>query len=132
LNENMAAEHDDIRAVAAELAAREPIFHRPEWGTTRSEFEGMMAAEFWEVGASGREYRREFILDTLEQRHREQISEHVEVADFRCAKIAPEHYLATYLLDQAGRLSRRATLWRRTPEGWNIVYHQGTLVQSID
>ncbi|MHC5761500.1 hypothetical protein [Nostoc sp.] len=37
-----------------ELIQREPIFHRPELGTTRADFEQMTESTFWEVGASGR------------------------------------------------------------------------------
>ncbi len=33
----------------------------------------------------------------------------------------------TYLLDQAGRISRRSTVWTRTADGWAAHYHQGTL-----
>ncbi len=47
-----------LASVAAELSGREPIFHRPEFGTTRSDFEKMTADDFWEVGASGRRYSR--------------------------------------------------------------------------
>jgi len=36
----------------------------------------------------------------------------------------------TYTLDQAGRLTRRATIWLRTNEGWQILYHQGTIVSA--
>jgi hypothetical protein len=118
----------DVADVAAELAAREPIFHHPEFGTTRRDFERMMATDFWEVGASGRTYSREFVLDALEQRHRQPVVEELQVSDFRCQRLAEDHFLATYRLDQSGRLSRRATLWRRTDDGWKIVYHQGTLI----
>ena len=52
-----------------------------------------------------------------------------EVNGFHCLEIAPDNFLATYTLKQGERVSRRATIWRRTPEGWQIVYHQGTLVQ---
>ena len=45
------------------LQAREPIFHRPELGTSRVNFERMTDESFWEVGASGRVYDREFVLD---------------------------------------------------------------------
>ncbi|HEX4029604.1 MAG TPA: hypothetical protein VHX20_04530 [Terracidiphilus sp.] len=39
-------------------------------------------------------------------------------------------YLLTYtLLQDATRLTRRATIWQRTA-GWKIVYHQGTIVQD--
>jgi hypothetical protein len=44
--------------VLEELRRREPIFHRPELGTTRADFEDMMTPDFWEVGASGRRVAR--------------------------------------------------------------------------
>ena len=28
------------------------------------------------------------------------------------------------------RLSRRATIWRHSPDGWLVVYHQGTIVSA--
>lgn len=36
-----------VRRAAAELAAREPIFHRPEFGSTRADFESMLSDDFW-------------------------------------------------------------------------------------
>jgi hypothetical protein len=56
----------DLLRVFAELRRREPIFHTPDFGATRIDFENAMAPEYWEVGASGRRYSREFILRTLE------------------------------------------------------------------
>ena len=119
---------DDLGRVSAELAAREPIFHRAEFGTSRKDFEDMDAPEFREIGASGKAYDREYVLDVLERRHREPVTEQLRISEFRCQYVAPDHYLTTYLLDQSGRISRRSTLWRGTPNGWKIVYHQGTLV----
>ena len=43
-------------------------------------------------------------------------------------EIATDNYLVTYTLIQGERITRRATIWRRTIEGWKIVYHQGTVV----
>jgi hypothetical protein len=54
--------------VLEELRAREPICHRPEFGTTRADFAAQMSEDFWEAGASGRRYNREFVLETLEER----------------------------------------------------------------
>ena len=119
-----------LMTVQAELAAREPIFHRPEHGTTRADFELMMDAEFWEVGASGRRYSRAHVLDILDERHAKSIEENWETRDFFCQEIAPATYLLTYTLLQDSRITRRTTLWRRTPGGWRIVYHQGTIVES--
>jgi hypothetical protein len=115
-------------AVLEELKRREPIFHRPELGTSRRDFENMMDASFWEVGASGRRYSREFILDTLENRMSQHVDDIWETRGFHCLEIAPENYLVTYTLLQGRRVTRRATLWRRSSAGWKILYHQGTLV----
>lgn len=120
-----APEHEAIRD---ELMRREPLFHRAEFGTTRAHLEKMTAPEFWEVGASGRRFSREFVLDTLEERYRNHSEDVWELGDFHCVEIATDNYLATYTLIQGERVTRRATLWRRTPQGWQIVYHQGTVV----
>lgn len=120
-----APEHMSVRD---ELMRREPLFHRPEFGTARSDFERMTAPTFWEVGASGRRFSREFVLDTLEARYANATEDVWEVGDFHCTEIAANNYLATYTLIQGNRVTRRATIWRRTVDGWQILYHQGTVV----
>ena len=114
-------------SVLDELRAREPLFHRRELATTRTDFERMIVPEFWETGASGRRYSREFILDELERRYSGEYRDEWQTSDFRCDEIAPDHYLLTYTLVQGDRVTRRATIWRRTAEGWKAVYHQGTV-----
>ena len=110
------------------LKQREPIFHRAEFGTTRQDFEAMTEADYWEVGASGRRYSRDYVLDVLEERFKHPVEEHWETSDFHCREIAVDNYLLTYTLKQGERITRRATLWRRTAQAWKIVYHQGTVV----
>jgi len=42
-----------------------------------------------------------------------------------------KNYLLTYTLVQdATRVTRRATIWRRSANTWKIVYHQGTVVEN--
>ena len=54
-----------------------------------------------------------------------------ETRDFHCRRLSGDTYLLTYtLLQDNQRLTRRATIWRSSPEGWKIVYHQGTIVQD--
>ena|SRR2546425_13006183 len=114
-----------------ELKQHEPIFHHPEFGTTRADFERMMDPTFCEVGASGRCYSREFVLDELEKRYAIDTEEDDwQTRDFHCLEITANIYLLTYTLVQGARLTRRATVWRRTTHGWKIVYHQGTLVED--
>ncbi|HEY5041690.1 MAG TPA: DUF4440 domain-containing protein [Verrucomicrobiae bacterium] len=115
-------------AVRDELMQREPLFHRAAFGTSRRDFEKLTAPEFWEVGASGRRFSREFVLNTLEERYANQKEDVWEVGDFLCQEIATDNYLVTYTLIQGERVTRRATIWRRTSSGWQIVYHQGTVV----
>ncbi len=121
----------ELAEVLKELEAREPIFHRPEFGTTRADFERMTAESFWEVGASGRRYSRRYVLETLEKRYSVAHVDVWETSDFRCQRLSPDTYLLTYtLLQDKSRLTRRCTIWQNTPAGWTILYHQGTLVQQ--
>jgi hypothetical protein len=117
--------------VLAELSGREPIFHRPEFGTTRADFERMTVEDFWETGASGRRYSRAYVLDELERRYAGPRVDTWETMDFFCRKLGPDVYLLTYtLLQDRERRTRRATIWQRAAEGWKIVYHQGTIVED--
>lgn len=119
------------RAVLEELRRREPVFHRPEFAGSRAAIEAMVAPDFWEIGASGRRYSREYVLETLEAREDEPVDDDDwETTDFRCRELARDLYLLTYTLLQGARRTRRASIWRRTPAGWVIVFHQGTLVQE--
>ncbi|HVU47224.1 MAG TPA: DUF4440 domain-containing protein [Terracidiphilus sp.] len=121
----------ELAPILAELSAREPIFHRPEFGTTRADFENLMVADYWETGASGRRYERAHILDILEDRYSGPYSDIWETSDFHCRQLAPDVYLLTYtLLQDKVRLTRRATIWQRVGDTWKIVYHQGTIVQD--
>jgi hypothetical protein len=121
----------ELSDILAELSSREPIFHRPELGTSRADFEKMTMDDFWEVGASGRRYSRAYVLDELEKRHAVPHGDIWETMDFHCRRLAHEVYLLTYtLLQDKVRRTRRSTIWRRTAEGWKIVYHQGTIVQD--
>jgi len=120
-----------LAAVLEELIKREPIFHRPEFGTTRNAFEAMTDPEFWEVGASGRRYSREQVIDTLVERHSKPHADVWSASEFQCEELAPDVYLLTYrLVQDRVRVTHRATIWRRVEGEWKIVYHQGTIVAS--
>jgi hypothetical protein len=121
-----------IAAVLEELAAREPIFHRPEQGTSRADFEALTAPDFWETGASGRRYGRAFVIETAVARHADPgyaDRDAWQADDFQARQIAPDVYLLTYTLRQPDRVTRRLTVWRRVADGWQVLYHQGTVVE---
>jgi hypothetical protein len=121
----------ELLPVFEELRYREPIFHTAAFGTTRADFERVTAPEYWEVGPSGRRYSRDFILRTLKQSPPiDAASAGWQSSDYGLRRLGPDTYLFAYTLRQAERLTRRATLWQITGEGWRILYHQGTIVSA--
>lgn len=117
-----------IDTVLAELAAREPIFHRRQFGTSREALEGMTEEGFWEIGASGRVYTRDFVIGTSLQRYTEPEPHDWPCRDFSIRQLAEELYQLNYILEEPDRTTRRTTLWRNTATGWKIVFHQGTVM----
>lgn len=123
----------ELAGVLEELRGLEPIFHRASFGTTTEDFDRRMAPGFFQVGASGRIYTRQFVLENY-QKSFPTITPQTEqwkLSELGLRQLGPETFLLTYTLDQCGRLSRRVTLWQRAPKGWQIVYHQGTLVEAV-
>ncbi len=118
--------------ICAELAALEPLFHHPEVGAGREALEQLTSEDFWEVGASGRRMSREFVLGVLLARGVEAAAADWAWSGFHCRELAPGTMLLTYDLDQAGRVSRRTTIWRRDGERWRAAFHQGTLIQPLE
>ncbi len=118
----------DLAVVLEELKAREPIFHRLELWKTREDFDRLMVEEYWEVGASGRIYDRAFVLEELERRQDYSTPPDWQTSGFKLLQLSENTYLLTYTLTQQTRVTRRSTLWRRTGDLWQILYHQGTVV----
>jgi hypothetical protein len=128
---------DRLLDVLRELARREPLFHRRELVNSRADFERETADDFWETGASGRRYSREYVWAILKERYEssdqdEYTVERWETRDFQLREVAPNTYLLTYTLwGQGDRLTRRLTVWQgNAEEGWKTLYHQGTVVDS--
>jgi hypothetical protein len=120
--------NEELACVLNELKAREPIFHHPEFGTSRADFEQMIVDDFWEIGASGRRYDRDYVLDTLEQRHSAPVEEDWVVEGCECRPLSDDVFLFTYgLIEHGSRRTRRSTIWTRADGQWRIIYHQGTL-----
>jgi hypothetical protein len=118
-----------LAPILDELRPLEPIFHTPEFGLEPDDFERRTAPDYWEVGASGRRYGRDFILQALA----DSPPVNATTARWRASghalrQLSPDTYLLTYSLRQSDRLTRRSTLWQRTLAGWQILYHQGTPV----
>ncbi|MYN18214.1 DUF4440 domain-containing protein [Rugamonas sp. FT107W] len=119
-----------LEAILSELSAREPIFHRREFGTSREDLLKMTADDFWEIGASGAVYDRNFVIATLLERYQSPEPDDLVCSDFTIRQLAHGLYQLNYVLQQPGRRTRRTTLWRKTNEAWQIVFHQGTVISE--
>jgi hypothetical protein len=117
----------DMDSILAELSAREPIFHRREFGSSREALLDMTADDFWEIGASGAVYDRSFVIETLLERYKTPEPDNWTCEEFSVRKIANDLYQLNYVMQQPGRRTRRTTLWRKT-DRWQIVFHQGTVI----
>ncbi|MBI5727536.1 MAG: DUF4440 domain-containing protein [Ignavibacteriales bacterium] len=122
-----APEHMEVLKVLSELEIK---LHQPVTGMTMTELENMMEVDFWEIGASGRSYRRDYVLNVLEDRLHKPAAENWESTDFHCQEIAPNTFLLTYAIKQWERITRRSSIWHNTVSGWKCIFHQGTVVLS--
>jgi hypothetical protein len=91
-----------------------------------------MARDYWEVGASGRRYSRAFVLRELTKSvpYVDAAAAGWQTSEFGLRRLGPATYLLTYTLDQVGRRTRRSTIWRSSEDGWQILYHQGTIIAA--
>ncbi|BDH58852.1 DUF4440 domain-containing protein [Tsukamurella sp. PLM1] len=119
----------ELREVLADLRRREPVFHGPEW-TTREAFLAGTAPDFWEVGASGCRYSRDYVWSVIERRQQDPQDDESEweTSDFQVRAMGASVYLLTYTLTQGDRITRRLTVWRRRENHWSVMFHQGTMV----
>lgn len=123
----------DLLPILDELRRREPIFHNPVFGSTTAGFERSTVPDYWEVGASGRRYSREFILAAAGRSPSPFVDAEAsgwQTDEFGLCRLGPDTYLLTYTLDQAGRRTRRSTIWQHSTDGWRILYHQGTIISA--
>lgn len=120
--------------IVKELREREPVFHRLPAQTTREELEPRLVSDFFEIGASGRIYSRDRVIETVVDRYErdEGELEHT-ITEFECRELSEHIFLVTYLLAQPDgpivRTTRRATVWTNELGRWQVVYHQGTIAE---
>jgi hypothetical protein len=126
----------DVGSVMDEIRAREPLFHHRELVCSAETFDRETSDDFWEVGASGKVYSRTDVRTGILQRlatkdEDDMVTERWRTEDHQVRALGGETYLFTYVLHGQGRVTRRSTIWRRSPErGWHALYHQGTIVDG--
>ena len=99
----------------------------------RARLQALLHPEFFEIGRSGRVHTRDDVLAELPQ---EQAPPGIQARDFVLRPLAEDVLLLTYRSAQVsntGTLERhtlRASIWKHSPDGWQIVFHQATPTQT--
>lgn len=99
----------------------------PEVRASRELVLELLDPEFTEIGASGRRWDAQSILEVTSSGSVSADSP-VEVSEMSGVVLAPGIVHLTYFSNNAGRRARRSSLWRLTDTGWRVYFHQGTLV----
>ncbi len=88
--------------------------------------DALLDPEFREIGASGRLWTRDDVLQALPAETTGITASDEEMGGRR---LTDDLVLLTYITDEAGRRARRSSLWRLDEElGWRLLHHQGTLI----
>lgn len=80
---------------------------------------------FREFGASGRSWDRTSIIESLVAGE-DPGPRPVVVSRMEGVRIAPDVVHLTFDTEDNGRRVHRSSLWRRTDDGWQMYFHQGT------
>ncbi len=122
------------KSVAAEILRAETQLLDPAFRRDRSQVAALLAADFIEIGASGKLWTRDAILELLATEDYTPPS----LEDFACHPIAADVVLVTYRTIRidapsgSSQTTLRSSLWIRQaatgtqPETWTIRFHQGT------
>ncbi|MGA8042233.1 MAG: DUF4440 domain-containing protein [Terracidiphilus sp.] len=116
--------------VTKQLLALEEALLDPTLRRTPAQMDALLAADFMEIGSSGRVWSRAETLDLLA--HEEGYTEPPLVRDFVCRPLALGVVLATYRairMDKSSgkpRETLRSSIWSTVAHGWQMRFHQGT------
>jgi hypothetical protein len=117
----MLSQHD-----REDLIRLEHTLWRAETRWDRTYMDSVLAPDFFEFGRSGRTYKRQ---DTLDASGRGEIR--ATLKNIAITEIAEGVALVTYVsevLYEELEIGNRSSLWSRGPKGWQLRFHQGTMV----
>jgi hypothetical protein len=114
----------DVQAVI-ELELR---LQKPEVRAEPGAVEALLHPGFSEFGASGRRWERTEMLAALAAEQPGGEEPAITATEMTGTRLADDVIHLTYLSQRAGRRALRSSIWLRTPDGWRVYFHQGTLI----
>ncbi|MET9480085.1 DUF4440 domain-containing protein [Streptomyces sp. NPDC006638] len=91
----------------------------------------LLDPEFTEFGASGARWDATSVLEVTGDGSVTERSP-VDVRGLTGRLLAPGLVHLTYVSVHAGHRVRRSSIWRLTPDGWRLYFHQGTTADGTD
>jgi hypothetical protein len=96
----------------------------------REYMSSILAPDFFEFGRSGRIYQRK---ETIAANPKQEIQAKLPLRDFKIHSIDMNVVLVTYIsevgINEVER-GNRSSLWLKTETGWQLKFHQGTVVSE--
>ena len=86
----------------------------------------LLALDFVEIGASGRRWERDAILELLARESAAPDSPELHVRGLEARALTGDVIQVFWESERDGARARRSSLWRRTDQRWQQTYHQGT------
>uniref|UniRef100_E6QL20 DUF4440 domain-containing protein n=1 Tax=mine drainage metagenome TaxID=410659 RepID=E6QL20_9ZZZZ len=87
--------------------------------------EALLDEGFYEFGSCGRVWTKAEILLLMAN---EENHEPLAIEEFRVRRICADAALVSYRAVGSSRSSLRSSFWKHHSSGWQMVFHQGTLV----
>ena len=116
---------DLIKALELELL-------NPEVRRSKSRLDELIADNFFEIGVSGRQYKKQDVINQLSVEAELKFT----IQNFNTNEISPDTILATYQAENeiSGSnkkiISSRSSIWKKKDGSWQIIFHQGTKLNS--
>lgn len=98
----------------------------PERRFDREWMDRILHPEFSEVGASGRAYSRQAIIDTPRVEFEAQLPHKDYTLELVDEDVALARYISLDSYQGVPRYAYRLSIWINTNEGWRLRFHQGT------
>ena len=113
-------------AAVQEAVLRERLLLSPQVRRSTAEVDALLDPDFREVGASGRLWSRDEILEALAEEAKDPQPQRIYALQMTGRVLARGLVLLSYVSETQGRRARRTSIWKRHADGWRLLHHQGT------
>ena len=96
------------------------------------EVAALLADDFIEIGSAGRVFTKQQVIEALQDEEPVLVS----ITDFHLRSLSPEITLVTYRASKHSAskdtavVSLRSSLWQKVAGRWQMIFHQGTVLQE--